>query len=123
LRPLLRSPKVILPEDFVWHDGMIWDFGPKTIRHFEEKINMAKTILWSGPLGRIEEKKYSRGSILIARAIGKNHRAFSVAGGGETVMFLKKYKLDAKFSFISTGGGAMVDFLGGKKLPGIEALR
>ncbi|MFZ1074933.1 MAG: phosphoglycerate kinase, partial [Minisyncoccia bacterium] len=62
-------------------------------------------------------------SIAIARAIGRNRHAFSVSGGGETVMFLKKYKLDKKCSFISTGGGAMVDFLAGKKLPGIEALK
>ena len=59
----------------------------------------------------------------MAQAIAANRRAFSVAGGGETVMFLKKNHLDRKFSFISTGGGAMLDFLAGEKLPGIEALK
>ena len=59
----------------------------------------------------------------VARAIGRNRRAFSLTGGGETVMFLKQYHLETKFSFISTGGGAMLDFLAGEKLPGIEALK
>ncbi len=71
----------------------------------------------------IDRKPYDRGSAAIARAIAKNKHAFSVAGGGETVMFLKKIKLDKKFSFISTGGGAMMEFLAGEKLPGIEALK
>jgi phosphoglycerate kinase len=123
LKPLLHSPKVVLPKDFVWHDGIIWDIGQETVKVFSKNIAAARTILWSGPLGLIEKKKYTHGSIAVAKAIAKNRKAFSVAGGGETVMFLKQYKLDSKFSFISTGGGAMVDFLGGKKLPGIEALR
>ncbi|HEY5221415.1 MAG TPA: phosphoglycerate kinase [Candidatus Paceibacterota bacterium] len=120
---------VVLPTDFVWGavgggaKNAILDIGPKTIRAFGKKIAAARTIIWSGPLGLIEKKKYAVGSIAVARAIARNRRAFSVSGGGETVMFLKQYKLDKKFSFISTGGGAMVDFLAGKKLPGIEALR
>ncbi len=123
LRAVARYRNVALPGDFVWHGNMIWDFGPKTIARFGKDIARARTILWSGPLGLIERQKYARGSMAVARAIVKNRRAFSVAGGGETVMFLKKYKLDKKFGFISTGGGAMMDFLAGKKLPGIEALR
>jgi 3-phosphoglycerate kinase len=109
--------------DFVWHGDMIWDIGPATIKQFSAKIAGARTILWSGPLGLIEKSKYAKGSVAIARAIVRNRHAFSVAGGGETVMFLKKYGLDRRFSFISTGGGAMMDFLAGKKLPGIEALK
>lgn len=114
--------RIVLPLDFVWHKNAILDFGPETIREFDRKISAARTILWSGPLGLIEKKKYIKGSVAIANAIARNHRAFSVAGGGETVMFLKKYKFDKKFSFVSTGGGAMIDFLAGKKLPGIAAL-
>jgi phosphoglycerate kinase len=127
LKKIAGYKSVILPMDFVWGDasvgGRILDVGPKTITAFNEKIAAARTIIWSGPLGLIEKKQYSLASIAIARAIGRNHRAFSISGGGETVMFLKKYKLDKQFSFISTGGGAMVDFLAGKKLPGIEALK
>jgi phosphoglycerate kinase len=114
---------VLVPVDVIWGGGKILDAGPRTVRLFSSKIKTARTIIWSGPLGLIEEKKYTKASIALARAIGKNRKAFSLSGGVETVMFLKKYKLDKAFSFISTGGGAMVDFLAGKKLPGIEALR
>jgi phosphoglycerate kinase len=129
LKKIAGYKNVILPTDFVWGMGSggansaILDVGPKTIRAFAKKIASARTIIWSGPLGLIEKENYARGSIAIARAIGRNRRAFSVSGGGETVMFLKQYTLDKKFSFISTGGGAMVDFLAGKKLPGIESLK
>lgn len=123
LRRIAAYKKVELPVDFVWGGKRILDVGPKTIAAFSKRIAAARTIIWSGPLGLIEDKRYTKASIAVARAIGRNRRAFSVSGGGETVMFLKQYKLDKKFSFISTGGGAMVDFLAGKKLPGIEALR
>jgi len=118
-----RASRVLSPTDFVWHGKAIWDIGPKTAAAYAKKIASAKTILWSGPLGLIEKPRYAHGSVAIAKAIAKNRRALSVTGGGETVMFLKKYRLDKAFSFISTGGGAMIDFLAGKKLPGIEALK
>lgn len=117
-----RAKNVILPSDFRWHGDFIWDVGPKTVAAFSKKIAAAKTIVWSGPLGLIERPAFARGSVAVARAVAKNHHAFSLTGGGETVMFLKKYRLDKKFGFISTGGGAMLDFLAGKKLPGIIAL-
>jgi phosphoglycerate kinase len=129
LKKIAGYKSVVLPTDFVWGGGgaaagsAILDIGPKTVLAFNKKIAAARTIIWSGPLGLIEKKQYAKASIAVARAIGRNRRAFSVSGGGETVMFLKHYKLDKKFSFISTGGGAMVDFLAGKKLPGIEALK
>ncbi len=123
LRRVAGWKNVLTPQDFVWQNDFILDLGPASIRNFAEKLAAARTVIWSGPLGQIERPKFARGSVAIARAVVRNRRAFSVTGGGETVMFLKKYKLDKKFSFISTGGGAMVDFLAGKKLPGIEALR
>lgn len=127
LKRIATYKSIILPQDFVWSaagsSAAILDLGPKTVLAFIKKIATARTIIWSGPLGLIEKKKYTKASIAVARAIGRNRRAFSVSGGGETVMFLKQYHLDKKFSFISTGGGAMVDFLAGKKLPGIEALK
>lgn len=122
MRTFSRSKKVLVPMDVRWHGDLIWDVGPKTVAMFTKKIAAARTILWSGPLGLIEKPEYARASIAVAKAIVKNRRAFSISGGGETVMFLKKYKFDKKFSFISTGGGAMIDFLAGKKLPGIDAL-
>jgi phosphoglycerate kinase len=123
IKRIAAYPMVLVPQDFVWHKNAIVDWGPKTLRSFGEKIARAKTILWSGPVGLIDRKPFDYGSAAIARDITKNRKAFSVAGGGETVMFLKKIRLDKKFGFISTGGGAMMDFLAGEKLPGIEALK
>lgn len=122
LKKIAGYKNVVVPEDFVWSGGKILDVGSKTARIYSKYIAAARTIIWSGPLGLIEKPAYAKASIAVARAIGRNRRAFSVSGGGETVMFLKQYGLDKKFSFISTGGGAMVDFLAGKKLPGIVAL-
>lgn len=124
LRSVLGYKNLLLPADFKrGSGGAMWDIGKKTSVFFSRVIKKARTIIWSGPFGLIEKKSYAVGSLAIARAIVSNKRAFSIAGGGETVMFLKKHKLDKKFSFISTGGGAMLEFLEGKKLPGIEALR
>jgi len=73
-------------------------------------------------LGLFEKRRFEKGSMAIARAIVSNKKCFSLAGGGETVMFLRKYGFFDKFNFVSTGGGAMLEFLAGEKLPGIEAL-
>lgn len=73
-------------------------------------------------MGLIERKPFDKGTLAVARAIAANRKAFTLTGGGETVMFLRKHRLHGKFSFISTGGGALLEFLAGKKLPGIAAL-
>jgi phosphoglycerate kinase len=103
-------------------DGKALDLDEKTIEIFKERIFQAKTIFWAGPLGEIEEEKYQKGTIEIAKAIIKS-KAFSVVGGGDTVEFLNKVGLVGKFNHVSTGGGAMLNFLSGEKLPGIEALK
>ena len=123
LKAISDYRNIILPQDYVWHGNMILDIGIKTAKEYGKKIANAKTIIWSGPVGMTDKKTYQVGSMRIASAIVKNRKAFSVSGGGETVAFLKKYGFDKKFSFISTGGGAMLDYLAGKKLPGIEALK
>ncbi len=123
LKKLIRMKKIIMPVDWKEKNGMILDIGPKTVEVFKKYIARAKIIFWSGPMGYIEEKEFEKGNLAIAKAIVANKKAETITGGGETIMFLKKYKLDTKFSFISTGGGAMLEFLAGKKLPGIEALR
>lgn len=97
------------------------DINKETIELFKEKILQAKTILWNGPFGKFEEEEWAKGTLAIAKAIIES-RAFSVAGGGETVEFLQKYGLINKFSWVSTGGGAMMAYLSGEKLPGLEAL-
>ncbi|MBI4991627.1 MAG: phosphoglycerate kinase [Candidatus Harrisonbacteria bacterium] len=118
----LKSPKIILPVDFKKDDGEIKDIGRKTANFFQKEIAKAQTIIWNGPVGDINKNKFSHGTKAVAQAVVKNKKAFKVVGGGETVMFLKKLKLDKKINFISTGGGAMLDFLAGKVLPGIKAL-
>ena len=115
----LKYPqKIIEPVDDI--EGK--DIGPNTIKLFKEKIKKAKTILWNGPLGMIEKEEFSKGSKEIAQAIVES-RAFSVVGGGETVEFINKIGLIEKFSHVSTAGGAMLAFLAGEKLPGLEALK
>ena len=98
------------------------DIGPKTIKLFNQKILLAKTIFFNGVLGQIEDKRYAKGTEEILKTIVKSG-AFSVIGGGDTVEFVNLLGLDSKFNHISTGGGAMIAFLAGEKLPGIEALK
>ena len=111
--------KIILPVD--WKENN-YHIGEKTTKIFKEKIKTAKTIFWNGPLGKFEEEKFAKATKEIARAIiGSN--AFSVVGGGETIEFLTRIGLIKKFSFISTGGGAMLDYIVDEKLVGLEAIR
>jgi len=97
------------------------DISDETIDLFCQKILLARTIIWNGPLGRIEEEKYKKGTLAIANAIIESE-AFSVVGGGETIEFLNKEGVISKFSHVSTGGGAMIAYLSGDILPGLKAL-
>lgn len=103
-------------------DESFFDIGPETIKVFSQIIKSAKMILWSGPLGLFEDKNFEKGTKEIIQTIIKNYSAFKVAGGGDTISALKKFNLIDKFDHISTGGGAMLEFLSGKKLPGLQAL-
>lgn len=120
--PLLRFKKLMLPIDYHLRANKIFDIGPRTEKLFALEVRKARTIIWNGPLGLFEKKGFEKGSRAIARAIVSNKKCFSLAGGGETVMFLRRYGFFSKFSFVSTGGGAMLEFLAGEKLPGITAL-
>ncbi len=100
----------------------IFDIGPETIKIFSEIISRAKTILWSGPLGYIEDERFVQGSLAIAQAIIMS-KVFSIVGGGETNAFLAQHNLRRHFSHVSTAGGAMLTFLSGETLPGLEALK
>jgi len=116
----LKHPeKIVFPVD---ETGGGKDVGPKTIKLFKEKISQAKTIFWNGPLGKIEEEAFAIGTKEIAEAIAESN-AFTVVGGGETVEFITKLGLMGKFGHVSSGGGAMLAFLSGEKLPGLEALK
>ncbi|RJQ29266.1 phosphoglycerate kinase [Candidatus Parcubacteria bacterium] len=123
LKKVLSFRNVVLPIDYKFAERKILDVGENTIRSFISRIRLARTIIWSGPLGLIEREPYGRATLEVAKAVVANRKAYSVVGGGETVGLLKKYSLDKKINFISTGGGAMLDFLAGEKLPGIEALK
>lgn len=97
------------------------DIGPKTISLFEREIKKAKTVFWIGPLGKVEDDEYQKGSLAIAHSIIDN-KSFSVIGGGNLSAFLLKNGLRDKFSHVSTGGGSLLVFLSEKTLPGIKAL-
>ncbi len=102
-------------------DEMILDIGPKTIARVVARLKNAGTIIWNGPVGMFEIDQFSRGTEAIARAIAGSN-AFSLAGGGETLAAIAKFRLEKKISYISTGGGAFLEFLEGKKLPAVAAL-
>jgi len=104
-------------------DEEIYDLGPETIKVFSRIIREAKMILWNGPMGVYEKKPFEAGTREIARAVIKNYPAFTIVGGGDTVSAVGKFGVLEKIDHVSTGGGAMLDFLSGEKLPGLEALK
>jgi phosphoglycerate kinase len=107
-------------------DEMILDIGEKTIKRIENLIDESKTIFWNGPAGYFENLDFANGSLRIAKKIVENNNAktiYSVAGGGDTVSLLNKLNAVSTFNFVSTAGGAFLEYLEGKKLPGITALK
>ena len=102
-------------------DEMILDIGPKTAARFAARLQQAGTIVWNGPVGMFEIGQFARGTEAIARAIAAS-RAFSIAGGGETLAAIAKFGVEKDISYISTGGGAFLEFLEGRTLPAVAAL-
>ena len=97
------------------------DVGPKTTKKLNEIIIEAKTIVWNGPLGVFEFEQFAQGTKNLAEAIATSN-AYSIAGGGDTIAAVSKFKDEKNISYISTGGGAFLEFLEGKKLPAIDIL-
>ncbi|MDA8834590.1 phosphoglycerate kinase [Candidatus Pelagibacter bacterium] len=137
-----ESCKIIYPEDVVVgkslggsaeikelnnvsKDELILDIGPKTIKAINSLIEESSTILWNGPAGYFENPNFAKGSLEIAKKIiekNKNNTIYSVAGGGDTVSLLNSIGATNNFNFVSTAGGAFLEYLEGKELPGIKAL-
>ena len=136
-----RGVDIMLPVDFVVADAfaedaeirivgrqeipadmMGLDIGPTSVELFKGTIADAKTIFWNGPMGVFEMKPYETGTREVAAAVARNSRAVSVIGGGDSVAALKKFGLEARVTFVSTGGGASMKLLEGAPLPGVEAL-
>ena len=105
----------------VAEDDMIFDIGPKTAAELAELIKNAGTIVWNGPVGVFEFDQFGEGTKVIALAIAQSN-AFSIAGGGDTLAAVDKYAIEDKISYISTGGGAFLEFLEGKELPAVTML-
>ncbi len=134
--------KIIYPEDFltgkslndnskhkminqIEKDEMILDIGPSSIEKINKLINNSKTILWNGPAGYFENPNFSVGSYEIAKTIAEqtsNKKLYSVLGGGDTISLINKFNLFNEYNFVSTAGGAFLEYLEGKELPGIKAL-
>ena len=137
-----NSCKLIFPEDVlvgknmkdkskvkelseITDDDLILDIGPKTIEKIKDIIKTSKTILWNGPAGYFENPNFANGSYEVAKTIAKKNRdgsIYSVIGGGDTIALINQINLIQEFDFVSTAGGAFLEYLEGKDLPGIRAL-
>ena len=130
---ILKRATVPLPTDVVVESGktkavekvtkdeMILDIGPETAKAFASALKQAGTIVWNGPVGVFEKEPFARGTQALAKAVAASD-AFSIAGGGDTVAAIHKFKVDKRIDYISTAGGAFLEFLEGKKLPAVAAL-
>ncbi len=111
----------VKPVDQVKDDEMILDIGPETAKLYAELIAKAGTVVWNGPVGVFEFDAFGKGTEVLAHAVADS-KAFSIAGGGDTLAAVDKYGIADKVSYISTGGGAFLEFLEGKELPAVAAL-
>ena len=116
------APATVKAVDAVGPDDLILDIGPDTAARYAAMIAKAGTVVWNGPVGVFEFDAFGKGTETLARAIAASH-AFSIAGGGDTLAAVDKYGIAGDVSYISTGGGAFLEFLEGKELPAVAALR
>jgi phosphoglycerate kinase len=116
------APATVKPIDAVDAEDMILDIGPQTAAQYAELVKKAGTVVWNGPVGVFEFDAFGKGTEVLARAIAASS-AFSIAGGGDTLAAVDKYGIADEVSYISTGGGAFLEFLEGKELPSVAALK
>jgi 3-phosphoglycerate kinase len=115
------APRREIPIDEVAEDEIIVDFGAHSTKQVTQLVHRCGTVIWNGPLGVTEVKQFAQSSLEVARAIA-NSKAESILAGGDTAAFVDEYKMIPKFSHVSTGGGASLDLMAGKPLPGVDAL-
>ena len=115
------TPATLKPVTEVADDDMIFDIGPETAKKLCDILKNAGTIVWNGPVGVFEFEQFANGTKQIAEAIAASN-AFSIAGGGDTLAAVDQFGITDKVSYISTGGGAFLEFLEGKKLPAVAIL-
>lgn len=116
------APATVKPVDAVGEDDMILDIGPRTAAQYAGLVASAGTVVWNGPVGVFEFDAFGKGTEALAQAIAAS-QAFSIAGGGDTLAAVDKYGIADRVGYISTGGGAFLEFLEGKELPAVAALR
>jgi len=118
------KPQTIAPGQPIPDNLMGLDIGPESVELFSEEIGRAATIVWNGPMGVFEMPAFAKGTLAIAEAVASatDRGATSIVGGGDSVAAVHQSGVADKISHISTGGGASLEFLGGRKLPGVEAL-
>ncbi len=117
----LDDTKLVLPEDFNIFESKIYDIGPKTVAKFSKVIKNSKIVIWNGPLGLFEDPRFSAGTDAVGMAVVSSG-GYKVIGGGDTISAVDHLGIFNKLDFVSTGGGAMLEFLAGKRMPGLEAL-
>jgi phosphoglycerate kinase len=111
-----------VPVTEIGADDMALDIGPASVKRFAEAVRDAKSVFWNGPMGLFENEAFAAGTLGVAEAIGASP-GFTVVGGGDSVAAIQRAHMADRFGHVSTGGGASLELLEGRKLPGVEALR
>ncbi len=118
----LNSTILSLPKDFIIFENKIFDIGQETEKEYADIINNAAMVIWNGPMGMFEKPEFSHGTKAVAEAMISS-KGSKIIGGGDTISAVDSFGFLGKFDFVSTGGGAMLAFLAGERLPGLEALK